>query len=100
CLPSWGHSSANLLLTIREPKYRPLQYALVLTQVPNLTEFTICLRFQLLSMERSHFLLTYAATGTDNTIVVYVSPNRNSGVGFYVNNVRVKAKVKIQPKTW
>lgn len=57
-------------------------------------------RFQLATLARSHFLFSYAVQGQDNAILVFVSPGNKPGLGFYVNNVRMKANADIRVRTW
>ncbi|XP_063605868.1 mucin-2-like [Penaeus indicus] len=77
-----------------------LQYGVFLASVPALDQFTVCMRFQVLSLARSHFLFSYAVQGQDNAILVFVSPGSKPGLGFYVNNVRMKANADIRVRTW
>ncbi|XP_047477388.1 leucine-rich repeat extensin-like protein 5 [Penaeus chinensis] len=77
-----------------------LQYGVFLASVPALDQFTVCMRFQVLTLARSHFLFSYAVQGQDNAILVFVSPGSKPGLGFYVNNVRMKANADIRVRTW
>lgn len=62
--------------------------------------FFIRNRFQLSSLSRPNFLLSYAVKGQDNAVVVIVSPASDPGLRFYVNNFRAKARHPLHAHTW
>ncbi|XP_042873912.1 mucin-5AC-like [Penaeus japonicus] len=98
CVPPQSSSRGRYSLSLTPQA--GLQYGVFLAAVPALTQFTVCLRFQIATLARSHFLLSYAVHGQDNAILVFVSPGTKPGVGFYVNNVRIKANAHIRTRTW
>ncbi|ROT68519.1 Chromobox protein 6 [Penaeus vannamei] len=98
CVPPEGISRGRYSLSLTPQA--GLQYGVFLASVPALDQFTVCMRFQLATLARSHFLFSYAVQGQDNAILVFVSPGNKPGLGFYVNNVRMKANADIRVRTW
>lgn len=96
CLPS----AANLYALSLAPLVHSFQYAVPLTYVPRLQQFSLCLRFQVKDTSRSHFLLSYAVQGQDNAILLFLGRAARPGLGLYVNNVRAKSSVTIRQDVW
>ncbi|XP_037785353.1 uncharacterized protein LOC119581098 [Penaeus monodon] len=98
CIPPGGVLRGRYSLSLTPQA--GLQYGVFLASVPALDQFTVCMRFQVSTLARSHFLFSYAVQGQDNAILVFVSPGSKPGLGFYVNNVRMKANADIRVRRW
>lgn len=95
CLPP---TSATILTL--SPHVSHFQYAVAVTHVPSCRHLTVCLRFQVMSLNSPHFPLSYATQTQDNALQIFISPATRPGLGLYVNNVRMRARATIVPGTW